>query len=448
MALPEGLNRRYASIAAVVLVVVWLWVAFDRPYSFPKHVPWSIYGNTPLEEEGKTGKIIDTFSDPMVVSQAIKNMCEGTQWNDKELVVQCDNGEGNVANVRTHILTCVRYAIKAGATLVLPRFINPNGIHEAGAVVADWNRQQFDWMFDTDHFLKSMQASCPEMGIYGDRDKIPFPNNFVRPPRVSIVPEHIGQMDGEDWRVAFYKIVEHMISPLEDTYPIIIEMARPAPVYDVYSDGKQFAYDFGNLVRPNPTVRDLANKCILNLGAAYNVTFDLTQPFIRGAFTGAHLYTEEPDMGAEQGWPAVDWEYTRYEPQANNIFHALEDSKTSIIYLGSNRADEIAKFNTDAVAKGYNVHTKYSLLKGNDKYLLDDMTKDQQDMVDLLVMMKATYFAGIGHSAISWNVALKRHTWANEALEFKVGSHTFEDELSHIYGKVDEEKSLYHSMWP
>jgi hypothetical protein len=457
MMLPEGFNRRYASIAAILLVFIWLWVALDRPYSFPKHIPWNTYANapqTPTVESDAPSTSIDTFDQPLVDSQAIRNMCGGTVWN-ASLVFECDNSVGNVGNVRTSMLTCVRYAITAGAAMVLPRIINGDGEHHAGTTLLDWDRQPFGFFFDQEHFIDSMKSSCPEMKIYTKHDEIKFPDNYVHPPRITIVAETIGQLEGEDWRTAFYKIVEAMITPDEDTFPIVIEMALPAPVYDVYSDGNEFAHEFGNLIKFRPDVRAFAAKILLNLGAVYNTTFDLTQHALYNFF-GTHLFTEESRLGPDNGWPGVEWEYALFDRQVKNIKEAAVNFNSTVLYLASQRNDEIAEFAKDAQME-FDIHTKYSLLSQEERKLLLDLTLEQQNLVDYLVLLKASHFVGVGHSSFAWNVALKRHIWAADE-QFTSGSHTFEDRFSHIYGWKDGENphgdtagkgmNLYHNIWP
>lgn len=448
MGLPEGVNRRYAFIAAVILAILWVWVAFDRPYTFPKHVPWNTDANTPQstpQSSTALNIVHDVFEYPTVESESIRNMCKATQWN-QTLVFICDNADGNVAQVRNSILMCVRYAITAGANMVLPRIINGDGNHKVGWTILDWDRQDFDFMFDKQHFLDSMHHSCPEMSVYHSRDDVPFPDNYVRPPIITIRAEKLVLREGEDWRTAFYKLVRDMVSPTEDTKPIVIEMARPSPDYDVYTDGRQFASDFGQLLKFRSDARTLANKTLQKLAQMYNLTFN-DQPIARNTFFGVHLYTEKDRLGPKEGWPAIDWEYARYDPESKQYLDQASKKAHRLIYVASNRPDQISKFTKDAKALNMRVHTKYDLLRGADAEELIHLTKDQQELVDYLVLLKASDFAGIGHSSISWNVALKRHLFAPDG-QFTIGSHIFEDELSHVYGKMIDGRTLYHSMWP
>ena len=445
MALPEGVNRRYASIAAVVLVVVWLWVAFDRPYSFPKHAAWSQYANVPVESQ-ETTDANDMFHDPEVDSDTIRNMCGGTQWNSS-LVFKCDNSAGTVGNVRNSILICVRRAIEVGANLILPRILNQDGEHTQGTTMLYWYTHPFEFMFDRSHFVNSLQQSCPDMRVYGSRNEVPFPNNYVHPPVITVVSEHIGMRDGESWHTAFNRLVSEMIRPDEDTLPIIIEFARPEPTYEIFNDGVGFVRDFGNILQFRADVRDLANKSLLKLSSTYNLTLDLEDSNQLLPFYGAHLLTEEEKLGCIEGWPCIDRAFGLYAEESKGYLTQAQSSNNSIIYLSSHRNDEIMRFRKDAEAIGIKVHTKFDLLSQRDLAVLNSLAKDQQQMVDFLILLKASTFGGIGHSSFSWNVALKRHTLA-EQTQFTIGSHIFEDSLSKLFGKMDEKPTLYHNMWP
>ncbi|KAH8597534.1 hypothetical protein B0O99DRAFT_508026 [Bisporella sp. PMI_857] len=301
-------------------------------------------------------------------------------------------------------------------------------------------------MFDKDHFVNSLRQSCPQMQIYENKKKVPFPNNYVHPPVITVVPEHIGMRDGESWRTAFYRLVQALIRPDEDTLPIIVEMARPEPIYDIFNDGAAFVKEFGRILQFRPDVRDMANKSLKKLSTLYNFAPG-SMPDELLPFFGAHLLTEEEKFGCRDNWPCIDRDFGLYKEESEGYLSHASNSNTSVIYLSSHRPDEIDRFRKDAEARGLKVHTKFDLLDGDDKANLNKLGKDQQQLVDYLILLKASSFGGIGHSAFSWNVALKRHTMAGPG-EFMIGSHIFEDKLSKLWGKLDADRTLYHHMWP
>ncbi|PBP24261.1 alternative oxidase [Diplocarpon rosae] len=180
MELPVGVNRRYASYAICILTTLWIWVALDRPYSF-YYTAWSIYANAPQSPSR------DLFDYPPLFSPAMRKLCGGTPW-DESVVFMCSAPAGNVAEVRNEILSCVRYAMAAGGSLVIPRIAAralPRGVG-AG------NSTDLKHFFDTDHFVDSLRLSCPQMRLYktafsvqdGERARGPFtlqPETLLKP---------------------------------------------------------------------------------------------------------------------------------------------------------------------------------------------------------------------------------------------------------------------------
>ena len=50
---------------------------------------------------------------------AIRIHCESIDWREG-LYVDCSQNSGGLGNIRSYILTCIRYAIDGGASLVMP----------------------------------------------------------------------------------------------------------------------------------------------------------------------------------------------------------------------------------------------------------------------------------------------------------------------------------------
>lgn len=450
MGLADGLTRRWASAAAIVLLIIWLWVAFERPNSLSSHIPWHADGTSTSTSKSAAVEleIHNAFDASPIESQPIKNMCSGTQWNNS-LLFTCTHAAGNAAQVRTSILTCVRYAMMAGADIILPQIINPFGRHQFGPTLLDLVRQDFDFMFDTDHFLASMRHSCPEMHVYLERDHVPFPDNDVRPPVVTIYAEHMVLREDKDWRTTLYELVDELISPTEDTLPIQIEMANPHPTYNIYSDGLPFASDFGQLLLFRPSIRDLASRALTKLAKTYSLpTLNETSPATphpNTTFLGVHLST---DQDALPGWPSLDPEFATYDAASANILSLAAAHNHTRIYVAASLQMHTIQFAKDAAAKGISVHTKFELLDDEDRQMMWRLAPDQRDMVDLLVLLKASEFVGIGHASLAWQVALRRHLFV-EGEACLVGEERFEDRLSRLLGRDGEgEKALFHHMWP
>jgi hypothetical protein len=79
---------------------------------------------------------------------------------------------------------------------------------------------------------------------------------------------------------------------------------------------------------------------------------------------------------------------------------------------------------------------------------LEALSWDQQGMVDFLVMLRASRFAGVGHSSFAWNVALVRHLFAQQKDHLK-GPHLLKnDELSEVYGYPRQYPEYASCLWP
>jgi hypothetical protein len=436
MKIATGFNRRYAAVAGLVLAVIWLGVAFNSLYGFPTHTYI-------LGPQASPDPSSDAFDFAPVESEAIKSICSDAQWNNT-LVFTCESSVGGVGNIRNSILNCVRYAISAGGNLVVPKIIVRSSSDISN--IRTGSRTGMDYMFDPQHFVESLRLSCPPLRVYNSVDDIP--NHQNGPDLVSLIPEslvdHIpatGLENPEAWRGTFYKWLEQYESP-DTSGPRIVELGRSYLQYPIYSDGEGFAIDFGGILKIRSDVRVLATTTLLKLAELYSLTIDLTQPFIQNAFFGAHLRTEKD---AREGWPAPDWVYSRYETQSKLYLDEVHRSNLTLIYVASGDPDEVAKFAKDAMP--LTVTTKFDLLDGKDRAELEKLAWDQQALVDFLVMMKASTFVGVAHSSFAWNVALKRHQYAENKNHLD-GPQMLSDELSQIYGTPRGYPEYAACMWP
>jgi hypothetical protein len=444
--LPAGVNRRYASLAGIVLAATWIWVAFDRPYRFPTHIPWNIYSNGPQSSPGATAA--DVFDFAPIDSESIKSICSDALWNST-VAFTCDNSVGGVGNIRNSILNCVRYAISAGGSLVVPKVIVRNS--DDIAKIRTGERTKMDYMFDPRHFIESLRLSCPSLQLYNTVDDITNPQNPNSPIPLlpeSLVKEHIpaaGLTNPEAWRGLFYDWLEQYNgNSTGASGPIIVELARSYLQYPIYTDGEGFALEFGSILKFRSDIRVLATTTLYRLSEAYSLSLDLSQPILRQAYFGAHLRTEKD---AKEGWPAPDWIYSRYDTQSKYYLEQASGSNKSVIYVASGDLDEVTKFANDSIATGMTVTTKFDLLEGEDRAQLERLAWDQQAMIDFLVLLKASDFAGVGHSSFAWNVALKRHTVAEKKNHLD-GPQMLSDELSQIYGIPRGYPEYAACLWP
>ncbi|CAG8976353.1 hypothetical protein HYALB_00006125 [Hymenoscyphus albidus] len=442
---PSVLNRRYAFLVVTIAAAIWLWTFFERPYIFPAREAWTIHSNSyPVSTSPST----DIFDFAPVDSEAIKSVCFDTTWNSS-IVFTCENSVGGIGNIRNSILNCVRYSISAGGALVLPKIIYRN--NENISEIRTGSRTGMDYMFDSRHFVDSLRISCPSFKIYESVESIPHYQQKTNG-SIPLLPESLvayvpktGLMNPEEWRGKFYTWLQKYSVP-DTEEPYIVDLDRSYLQYPIYSDGEGFALTFGHILKFRSDVRVLATTVLKNMVSQYSLPIDdLSAPIYKNAFFGAHLRTERD---AVEAWPAVDWIYSRYETQAKAYLkQASQTNATKLIYVASGNLTEVSRFAEEAQALDLTVTTKADLLQSRDLEVLETLVWDQQALVDFLVMLKSSDFAGIGHSSFAWNIALKRHIYAHEKKHLQ-GPQMLNDEYSQIYGLPRGYPEYAACLWP
>jgi hypothetical protein len=386
--------------------------------------------------------VSDIFDRPPVVSEAIQSVCAATKWNSN-LIFTCNNSGGGVGNLRNSILNCVRYAIHAGAGMTLPMVIE----RDPADIAHIWERERvgFDLLFDVSHFVESLGVSCPQLRLFNGTSDLPS-HKDVQP--VPLEPEKIGgpmTPEGlqypEQWRGYFYK---WLANNTDVSHPVVIDLGRSYLQYPIYTDPERFALDFGRILKFRADARILATTVLKNMIKRYDMHVDPWAPIWKKSFFGAHLRTESD---SQRGWPVQQYEYSRYSTQARNYLEQAINSSSSLIYLASGDQKEIMTFMADARAMNLTVTTKDDLLSGDDLTKLQSFSFDQRALVDFLVLLKSQDFAGVGHSSFAWNIALWRHVFAEQREHLK-GPQLMSDELSQIYGTVNQYMEYAACLWP
>ncbi len=95
---------------------------------------------------------------------ALAQVCNQTDWVPNRWF-SCDRMEGGVGNVRNEWLTCVRYAVAGGASVVMPSIrlrgevaVGEEDLHTGG-------RGGLEFYFDVEYFKQTMREYCPQMAI-------------------------------------------------------------------------------------------------------------------------------------------------------------------------------------------------------------------------------------------------------------------------------------------
>ena len=436
---------RYFSLTILLIFSIWLYIFFVSSYDPQLHI---VLGKNSKLRSSK--EIEDVFNFLRLDSAALRNLCEKTEWNSDKVILTCDNSIGGAGHIRNSILNCVRYAISAGAGLVIPRIIlrNPKDISQ----IRTGERVSMAYMFDYFHFVDSLRYYCPQMNIYGYIDDVPNSNEGRGP--ITLLPESLysspipktGSEHPENWRELFEGWLDgyyYFATNGTMNMPVTVELGRSYLQYPIYSDGEEFALSFGGILKFSENLRVLATTVLQNMLSTYNMSRDLSQPFLPDTFFGAHLRTE---IDAMKNWSAEDWFYQRYEAQSIQYLKKLASTNLILVYVASGNKSETARLARDAAA--YNVTTKWMLLDAKDRESLSRLSWDQQAIVDFLVMTKSSRFVGIGHSSFTWNIALQRHQFLENNGDYLDGSELLSDALSTVFGETGGHPEYAACLWP
>lgn len=160
------------SIAIVTFLLLCAWQLRGH-MSMPSSLPQT---HTQIEDQTLPSEVLSDqgIPDPNVFEPelfelegpfdgaAIGQLCDSIKWRSG-LYFECSNNSGGLGNMRSFILNCIRYAIEAGAGLVMPtiRKRNPANL---GDLFSNVN-ERLGYMFDEDFFRDAMQTYCPQMVI-------------------------------------------------------------------------------------------------------------------------------------------------------------------------------------------------------------------------------------------------------------------------------------------
>ncbi|KUJ23921.1 uncharacterized protein LY89DRAFT_662702 [Mollisia scopiformis] len=437
------ISRRPFVFGGISLFLIWLFFGVDHQAIRDRVQKWNISSGAMSVKEA------DVFDFPPVDSQAMRDMCSSVEWNSS-LIFTCDNNHGGIGHIRNSILNCVRYAIGAGGSLVLPS-IAPRGhdeLDDAPHVERRHGmpRQGIEYMFDKNHFADSLRKSCPELVLIRHMEPVETPR------RRGLLPESLfpdipitGLKQPEEWPIRLKAWIESYMSKENQKEPIIIDLEQSFLHYPINSDGHDVAHTFGNILKFRPDTRRLATRTLMKLSNWYDLPMNLSEPIINPSFFGAHLETASPFTQSKRH---SDVKYSHYEAQSTAYLKQAFSAKTQIMYIASGDLGEAHKIGLEATEYNIAVTHKEDLLKEEDADELERLNWDQRALVDYLVLTKSQEFAGVGHSSFSWNIALKRHEEIDPISgTLEEHTETWSDGLSTLYGVRKSYVQSSGCMW-
>lgn len=368
-------------------------------------------------------------------------------------VFVCDNNSGGIGNIRNFVLTCLRYAIAAGARgLVLPTVQTRRGDLAAPGDLFRGERVPFGHFFDEAWFRAGLRAACPELVVYDDLGSVHMDGEQGQ--IEMITPKHFGMRGGCDGRdlnrhtdlfgarfrawLAERQQQQHMTT----TKKLVRFNWGVQWEWPVHRDGPELAATFGGLLRFRADLLVLGQKTVQGLAERRQQQKQQQQ---KGGFLGVHLRTEEDALG---NWPSFD-------EQAGAYLAVMAARQVCLAYVATGNASEAARFAALARQRfddeEIEVVTKHHVLGDGP---LDGISWDQQAVVDFVVLLHADWFVGTSPSSFSINVALKRHLGGGEGLHtrpWRVGGDEG-DGRSWLVGRYENYWEdwlfMYDSLWP
>lgn len=174
LAMGRGQLVRITAISVLIFIWVmkWQWSSLTADFSWVNKE----YGNPdrsfthPPQVQGLGQPLANDIdlSDPDApfIGWPLKRACnEVDEWLEGVVFV-CDNNYGGVGNVRNFILTCVRYAIEAGATGIVMPLIRKRRDDNIKIITDPSDFRPFKYLFDEEHFREAMGENCPQMTIF------------------------------------------------------------------------------------------------------------------------------------------------------------------------------------------------------------------------------------------------------------------------------------------
>lgn len=331
-----------------------------------------------------------------------------------------------LGNVRNDIISTLRYSIEAGVAIIGPFIIqrSPDLIE-----IDTKNEIDVSYLFDLAFMRSKLAHACPELRFFDSRED--FEKTSTAPTVViQATPRDLPQDEGP----------VTSISPALDAQPAPagsnLRVIFPAPFayLPICIDGAPFADSIGGFIPFRQDAQRLAAAVLCTLAWRYNPHLNFSSPASTPlAFFGAHLRTAADAKAA--GFPGYDIQAPRY-------FEIAKAHNLTSVFLASGDHQATKQFIAEGLLEDppLYVMTKYDLLDPADLKLLDGMSWDQQALVDYLVLVASSYFAGVSASSFSANVMVKRRVSSvsgscGEGFEGTATDTTYRDELSELVGE-------------
>ncbi|CAK4034788.1 Hypothetical predicted protein [Lecanosticta acicola] len=401
-----------------------------------KEIPQQVFVETALQHQ---------VSDPFDIDP-LRELCQNRKPRN-DIIISCAPGTGGVGNIRSYMLHCTRFAMEAGASMLLPHFHrrSKSDLFELFGDVAD-----FEHFFDREHFVTTMQSACPHMQIL-DSPEEDWSNANTEIPHWGLALNVSTQLHPSPWRREFDAWFEENFAQVPK--PVLLTSGDPGRDRAVMDDGMGVYYTIGRVLEFRPDARRLAMLCVEALSRRFHLAIDPTRNIYPHSYMGAHLRLDSDAVKA--GWP-VD-----FEQQTDWYINQTLTHDLRTIYAAGGTDSDLARFAAKAKNFQIDVVSKHELLLGNELKELKNLLWDQRGLVDFEVLLRGSQYGGYARSSFSHNIAFRRRynsfmkdgggggEGARDPFLESVENH-YQDELSVVYGRFDAawEDEGVRTMWP
>ncbi|KAI1875127.1 uncharacterized protein JN550_002556 [Neoarthrinium moseri] len=355
----------------------------------------------PTQASGVTHDVLDES----IYSSGLSELCRATKWTEGFWLhchSQCGDDKtsfcGGLTNARNRIQTCLRLAIDAGASVIIPAvtaraeddLLNTND----HAVCPD------EW-WDTEKLQVTLKTQCPHLKTQFCDTKLASATRLQ--------PDYRHYLAGGHTNGTFRALAESTLKSnniqqgnISAKKPVIIEFG------DTY-----IAWDYARSEETASIRKDLFktlkyNSTLLALGQEI-----LKSPELKKEnFIGVHLR-------GEGDWPAGFGSAT---DQMRRYVEAIEDirgstpDKVRSVYVSCGDRKAIQTFREMLEPLNYLVHDKWTLLASQSEKLatVESLGFDQKGIVEYEVLVNAKFWMGISMSSMSSLIAYARTADAKE----------------------------------
>ena len=325
---------------------------------------------------------------------------------------------------------------------------------------------ELSYLFDVSYFLDSWKLACPQIrAVVSDLEVPNLPSSASSPHLSPSIVKNFEMrnyliVDPTGWREAFdvwmAKNAEFNTTSAEKPVRVWQELVLAQWNREVHPP--EFVNSFPRLFRYPVQTRRLAasalwslekklgrpvvaDAIILSSAPSLSSKVNSLGPYRLAphGFLGAHLRVAAD--AATAGWPG-------YEAQAPFYLAEAKRLNLTTIYLATGSAEHRERFRVDAAREGLSVIVKEDLLDREELAELQNLTWDQQALVDFDVLMHSTWFYGFVRSSFSWSLAMRRGTLpeAGTSNATEMSEDEYRDNLSAIVGRYDNINP--EGLWP